>query len=126
MSRRGGGRTSKTRRVTLQKLRELTLALPDVEEGTSYGTLAFRVRKKFLARLREDGASLVIRVDLDEREVLMEADPETFYITDHYLNHPYVLVRLSTVDPEDLQELLEEAWRYAAPKRLVAAYDGAS
>lgn len=109
--------------VTLETVRQLALALPGVEEGLSYGTPAFRVRGKFFARLREDGESLVVKIDFDEREILMLADPQTFYITDHYRNYPAMLVRLSVVRPEVLSGLLEDAWRRTAPKRLVAAYD---
>jgi hypothetical protein len=83
--------------------------LPGVEEGTSYGTPAFRVSGKFLARLREDGESLVIKVEYAVREVLMAANPETFYITDHYSCYPMMLVRLSKVKPDELRGLLEEA-----------------
>jgi hypothetical protein len=109
--------------VTFDDVRQIALALPEVEEGTSYRTPAFKVRGKFLSRLREDGETLVVRIDFDERDVLMAANPETFYITDHYRGYPAMLVRLSTVDPNDLHELLDGAWRLAAPKRLVAALD---
>jgi len=109
--------------LTFDDVRKLAFALPEVEEGTSYGTPAFRVRKKFLARLREDGETLVVMIDFDERDILMAANPETFYITDHYRGYPAMLVRLATVDPDDLRELLEGAWRRVAPKRLVAALD---
>jgi hypothetical protein len=109
--------------VTFDEVRKLALALPEVEEGTSYGTPAFKVRKKFLSRLKEDGETLVIRIDFDERDILMTANPETFYITDHYRGYPAMLVRLATVDPDDLRELFEGAWRLVAPKRLVAALD---
>jgi hypothetical protein len=109
--------------VTFETVRQIALALPGVEEGTSYGTPAFRVGKKFLARLREDGETLVVRIDLDEREILMAAHPDVYYITDHYRGYPAVLVRLPAVAPEDLRERLEEAWRHVAPKRLVADRD---
>lgn len=105
--------------------RRIALALPGVEEATSYGTPAFKIRGKGLTRLREDGETLVVPTDFAEREMLMAAEPETYFITDHYRDYPYVLVRLARVDSDDLQRLLEQAWRRAAPKRLVAAYDGA-
>lgn len=114
---------SRRKPVTLAALREIALAFPGVEEGTSFGTLAFRVRKQFLARLREDGESLVVKVGFDEREMLMASDPETFFVTDHYLNYPSVLVRLTTVDREDLRQVIEQAWRKNASKRQVAAYE---
>ncbi len=53
----------------------------------------------------------------------MQADPETFSVTDHYRGYPMILVRLSTVRPNDLWEVLEHAWRTITPKCLVAAYD---
>ena len=110
------------RGVDLESLRARALALPGVEEGTCYGTMAFRVRGKFLARLKEDGESLVIKVRFEERDELMRNDPETFYITDHYKDWPSVLVRLPNVKPDDLDMLLEDAWRRAAPKRLLEAF----
>jgi len=114
------GRTPPKRRVRYDTLWRLALALPGVEEGTSYGTPAFKVGGKLLARLREDGESLVVRIGFLERELLMKADPETFYITDHYLNYPAVLVRLPKVRAAKLGEVLEQAWRQVAPKRLLA------
>jgi hypothetical protein len=104
-------------------VRQLALALPGVEEGTSYGTTAFKVNGKLLARFHQDGDSLVVKVEYAAREVLMGANPKTFYITDHYRCWPWVLVRISSVDPNDLRQLLEEAWRSRAPKRLVAAWE---
>jgi len=120
-----GKRKTPARAVTFEVARELALALPGVEEGTAYGTPAFRVRKKFLFRLREDGETLALRIGFDERDLLMKADPETFFITDHYRGYPAVLVRLATVEEEGLRDVLEQAWRQAAPKRLVAERDKA-
>ncbi len=69
------------------------------------------MRGKFLSRLKEDRAeTLVVRIDMDERDVRMAANPETFYITDHYRGYPAMLVRLATVDSDELRELLEGAW----------------
>jgi hypothetical protein len=104
-----------------KKVLEAARGLPGVEEGTSYGTRALRVKKKFLARLREDDESLVIKVEMIERDYLMRSDPSTFFITDHYRDYPSVLIHLSKVKPAQLRELIEQCWRRAAPKRLVAA-----
>jgi hypothetical protein len=109
--------------VTFETVRRLALAFPAVEEGISYGTPAFRVRGRFLARLREDGEALVVKCGYEERDFRMQADPKTFFVTDHYRGYPTVLVRLATVDPGDLRDVLEQAWRLHAPKRLVAEYD---
>ena len=56
-------------------------------------------------------------------EALTQGEPETFYITDHYRDWPLVLIRLERVDPVELEELLIEAWRMKAPKRLRQTYD---
>jgi hypothetical protein len=104
-----------------ETVREIALALPEVEEGPCYGTPGFRVRGKLFARIREDGETLVLKIDLDARELLLAADPEAFFLTDHYRGYPYVLVRLPVVEPEQLRELLEDAWRLSAPKRLAAS-----
>jgi len=98
--------------------------LPGVEVGTSFGTPALRAGGKGMCRLRRDPDALVLRVtDLGEREALLQGQPEAFFSTPHYDGHPYVLVRLEAVDPQELAELLEETWRLRAPKRLIAQYD---
>jgi hypothetical protein len=112
--------------VTFETVREIALALPAVEEGTSYGTPAFRVKGKFFARLWEDGETLVVKAGFDAREILLQANPETFYTTDHYAGYPSVLVRLSSVGREELANVLEQAWRFNAPKRLLAERDSSN
>lgn len=115
-------RPRKGKPVTFDTVRQLALALPGVEEGTSYGTPAFKVGGKLLARFHQDGESLVIKTEYAAREVLMGANPKTFYITDHYRCWPWMLVRIASVDPDELRGLLEEAWRSTAPKRLRAVW----
>lgn len=73
-----------------------------------------------MARLREDGETLVVKIDFDTRESLMQADPETFFLTDHYVGWPTILVRLARVDRDNLARLLEGSWRQNAPKRLLS------
>jgi hypothetical protein len=94
-----------------------------VEEGTSYGTTAFRINKKLLARFHQDGDSLVVKVEYAAREVLMGANPKTFYLTDHYRCWPYLLVRIASIEPDELRQLLEDAWRSSASNRQVAAWE---
>ena len=106
--------------MTFQQVRRVLLSFPGVEEGLCYGTPGFRVRGKFLARLKEDGTTLVVKCGDDERDFRMEADPRTFFITDHYRGYPTVLVRLGRVRTGVLREVVEQAWRLNAPKRLQA------
>ena len=109
--------------VPAQAARRLLLALPGVEEGPCYGTPGFRVRGKFLARLRDNNETLVVKCGFDERDFRMQADPDAFFTTDHYRGYPTVLVRLSAVPVKELEAVLAQAWRLGAPKRMVAAYD---
>ena len=109
--------------ATADTARRLLLALPGVDEGPCYGTAGFRVRKKFLARLRDHDTVLVVKCGFDERDVRLRADPDAFFTTDHYAGYPTVLVRLDRVEEADLRELLEHSWRQWAPKRLVAELD---
>ncbi|MBS2027211.1 MAG: MmcQ/YjbR family DNA-binding protein [Deltaproteobacteria bacterium] len=97
--------------MTYDDVRELARAFPGVEEGTSYGTAALKVKGKLIARLKEDGETLVLKTDLFEREVLLSAAPEVFFITDHYAAYPWVLVRLAKIKPEQLRGLLANAVR---------------
>jgi hypothetical protein len=98
--------------------------LPGVEVTTSYGTPALKVRDKLICRLRTNPDALVVRViDVGDREALVLGQPDVFFITPHYQEYPYVLVRLEAVDPVELGELIEDAWRTHAPKRLIAQLD---
>ena len=82
------------------------------------------MRDKFLCRLRTNPDALVIRViDVGDQEALLLGQPDVFFKTPHYDNSPYVLVRLEAVSDEQLAELIEDAWRTQAPKRLIAAHD---
>ncbi len=89
-------------------------------EGICYGTAAFYVQKKLLARLWENGIVLVVHTE--DRDKWIQVDPEIYFITDHYRNYPYVLVQLDKVDPEELKKLLTESWLQRASKTLVKAY----
>lgn len=107
--------------VTFDTVRRLALALPGVEEYLCYGTPAFRVGKKLLARLREDGDTLVLKIEDSRRELLLQVDPQTYFMEPHYLGYPVVLLRLSRVKADSLARLIEDGWRMLAPKRLLAA-----
>jgi hypothetical protein len=94
----------------------LGLALPDVESGTMYGSPALKVHGRLLACLAihksAEPGSLVVRTDFDERAALLSEEPETYYLTDHYVNHPVVLVRLSKIRADQMRDLLRSAHRF--------------
>jgi hypothetical protein len=104
------------KQVDFDTVRKIGLALPGVEESTTYGSPALKVRGKLLACLAINKAaepnSLVVRVDFDQRAELLETDPQTYYMKDHYVHYPSVLVRLSRIQPDALKDLLLIAWRY--------------
>ncbi len=93
------------------------MVLPDVHEQVCFDTPAFYVNKYLFARLKEDEENLVIHTL--EREIWMEKDQETFFITAHYLKYKYMLVNLNRVDPSDLRALLITAYQTRAPKKTL-------
>jgi hypothetical protein len=100
----------------LETVREWARDFPDVEEGTMYGSPAVKLGKRLVAcvavhRSAEPG-SLVVRTDFEERAALLAEDPGTYYVTDHYVNHPLVLVRLGRVQEDQLRDLLGAARRF--------------
>ncbi len=104
--------------VDFEAVRDIALALPGAEAATSYGTPSIKVKGKFLLRLKEDGTTIALRVgSMEEREFLLRADPAVFFITDHYRDHPAVLIRLAAVTRPALTEVIEQAWRHLAPRR---------
>ena len=112
--------------MTPDEVRALVLSFPETEEGTAYGHPAFKAFGKFLTRIRgEDDSLVIVGVGFDEREMLMEAEPEIFHLTPHYQNYPSVLARLSRVDPGTVRGLLERRWRALAPKKFLKAFDAA-
>jgi len=101
------------------------LELPAVEVGTAYGTPAMRVKGKFMCRLREDGVTVAIRCDPEERPLLLEAHHDVLFLTAHYDNSPMVLVALPRADSALVRELVEDAWAERAPRELVEMHTAA-
>jgi hypothetical protein len=113
--------------TTRAQLRKIALSFPAASEGTSYGKPSFLVAGKFFTRLRDEDDSLVLIVgSIDERDMLLESDPNLFHITNHYRNYPAVLARMSLLDPVRLRAMLERRWRAIAPKKLVKQIDTAN
>ena len=102
-------------------VRAVGLTLPDVEAATKYdGSPLLRLRGCFLAGLATHASAerdtLIVRADPDDRQLLLEEAPETYYVTAYYEKHPVVLVRLSRIDREALRDLLSVSWRLTAAK----------
>ena len=107
-------------KITFDVVREIGLALPDVESSTR-GAFALKVRGNLLActaiHKSAQPDSLMVRVDFDQRAALLAEAPETYYVTDHYVNYPAVLVRLSQVQKDELRDLLASASRFVTSKK---------
>jgi hypothetical protein len=103
--------------------------LPNVEVGTAWGQPALKTGGKMFACLASHKSAepntLVVRMDFADRDALIEEDPTTYYLKDHYLGYKCVLVRLSRVRPEALRELLAGAQRHVSANRTKESIRGA-
>jgi hypothetical protein len=102
--------------VGFDTVRKIALALPGVEETTAYGSPTLKVQGKLMACIAinrsAEPASLMVRVDFDDRAELLAADPDVYYLTDHYAPYNALLVRLSRVSPDVLRDLLGMAHKF--------------
>lgn len=99
--------------ANFEAVRALAREFADLDESTMYGSPAIKLGKRLVAclaihRSAEPG-SLVVRTDFDQRGALLADDPETFYVTDHYVKHPVVLVRPTRLRHDQLADLLAAA-----------------
>jgi hypothetical protein len=105
------------KKIDFDVVREMALTLRDVEEGTIHGVPSLKVRGRLLTcpaiHRSAEPNTLAVRIDLDERAELLAAKPNVYYVTDHYVNYPTVLVRLEQIDRRSLRDLLVIAWRFA-------------
>jgi hypothetical protein len=109
-----------TSTINFDTVRSIGLALPGVEESTAYREPALKVHGKLLACIPSNRSaepdSLVVRVDFDDRAELLAADPDVYYVPDHYVGYTGVLVRLSRVEPDVLRDLLGMAYKFVTRK----------
>jgi len=107
-------------KIDFDVVRAIAMALPDVEESTIHGAPSLKVRGRLLTCPALHGSAeqntIAVRIDFHQRTALMAAQPDVYYVTDHYVNHPTVLVRLSRIDRASLRDLLDMAWRFASSK----------
>lgn len=102
--------------LDFEAVRAIALKLPDVEEGTIHGAPSLKVRGKLLTcpaiHRSAEPNTLAVRIGIEQRAELMAAEPDVYYVTDHYLNYPTVLVRLSRIHQDSLRDLLDMAWHF--------------
>lgn len=110
--------------VSVDEWAALARALPEVTERPAWGQTCYRVRDKiFTSHDPERPGTVGVAVDREERTALIAAEPEKFSMTNHDSVYHWVRVSLDAVDAGEMRELLEDAWRMKAPKRLVKAHD---
>jgi hypothetical protein len=104
-------------------VRTIALSFPEVEESTG-DRVAFSVRGKgFAWAARErDGGGLAVRVEREEKELILDSNPDVYFTSPHYRGYPAVQIRVDRIARGELQQRLEDAWLIQAPKRLAAAY----
>jgi hypothetical protein len=104
--------------ITFETVRKIGLALPGVEAAD--GAAALKVHGKLLAWIPTNRSaepdSIALRMDFDDRAELLAADPEVYYLPDHYAGYNAVLVRLSRVMPDVLPDLLGMAYKFVTRK----------
>jgi hypothetical protein len=110
--------------VSGDDVRRIALSFPEAREQETWGHPTFRVRDKMFATMATDGTSASLKASREAQAALVGSEPETFSVAPYVGQHGWVTVDLRRVDPEEMAELLDEAWRATAPKRVVAAYDG--
>ena len=110
--------------MTKDEMEAIVMAFPGAERGMSYGSPSYKLNGKFFTRLRRDDGSVVLMdVSFDEREMLMEAEPETFHLTPHYKDYPCVLARIDSLHAGSFRNFLERRFRKIAKKTTVKAYE---
>jgi hypothetical protein len=115
-AKRGG-----TKSLTWDRIRAMGLALPGVEEGTTYGTPALKVRGQMFTCIPSHRSaepdSLAVRIPFEQRDELLEA--ATYYIKAHYENYAVVLVRLGKIHPDALRDLLTASHQFVASRARI-------
>jgi hypothetical protein len=106
-----------------KRVADIASKLPGAEQAMSWGTPSFKAGGKMFLRQHEDPDLIVLKVTPEERTALTQTRPDTFIVTPHYENYPYMLVRTADLDKKELRELITEAWRMCAPKRVVKSFD---
>ena len=103
----------------------LSLGLAGVEETTSLGQPTLKAHGKLWVWWSPHEDALVFKVPVEEREILVEAEPSTFFVTAHYIGYPLILVRPEDLDLEWAKANLLRVWRAQAPRRVLKSYDEA-
>ena len=110
--------------LNFEAVKKMGLALPDVEEGTAYGSPALKLHGQLLACVPANKAaepnSVVVRIDVAQRDEMLAAEPDVYYLKPHYEDYACILVRLKKIHPDAMRDLLLAGWQFVnkkAPRR---------
>jgi len=110
-----------------ERFLRIALSLPGAELSTSYGTPAVKVRGRLMSRWRTEAeGALAIRCDFLDRQILLQAHPEVFFLTEHYRDYPMILIRLEKISRRELLDVVDRAWRLVAPANSVREHSTVS
>ncbi|MFN2543823.1 MAG: MmcQ/YjbR family DNA-binding protein [Actinomycetota bacterium] len=109
--------------ITGKTLRAFALSLPEAEERETWGEATFRVRDRIFTIMSPDERRAGVKASLDDQAALVAAEPRTYRVAPYTGRYGWVSVTLRTVDPDEMRDLVTEAWRKTAPKRLVKEFD---
>jgi len=105
---------------TFKRVESIGRTLPEVEVTTTYGQPALNVRGKMFVCIASHRSAepntLVVMMDFADRDALVADDSDTYYLKEHYVNYPCVLVRLSRVRADALRDLVTGAHRFVSAK----------
>jgi hypothetical protein len=108
------------RASSFKTVESIARTMPNVEVTTAWGQPALKVRGKMFVCIASHKSAepntLVVMMDFAARDALVEDAPGTYYLKEHYLNYPCVLVRLSRVGADALQDLIAGAYRFVSAK----------
>ena len=107
-------------------VRTFALSLPEAEERETWGGATFRVRDKIFLMMDAKSKEASVKTSRAEQAALLEMDPTTFFFPPYVGTHGWTGVRIPSVDAAEMRDLITEAWRMKAPKRLVKAFDEGS
>ena len=112
-------------RVTVDDVRALAKTLPRTTEALVRDRVKFRVGSIVYLAFSRDETVMGFAFPKEEREALVASEPDKFMMpSTSDLRYHWVHVRLAAIDTTEMRELVLDAWRMVAPKRVVAAYDG--
>ena len=109
--------------IRASTLRTFALSLPEAEERETWETATFRVRDRIFCMFSERERHLWIKSVDEEQRALIFQDPAAYFSPPYVGHKGWVGAVLSNADGQELRELVVEAWRMTAPKRLVETFD---